>query len=386
MANDKSQSVSGSVVGSVETSAPGRSGVFCDVSLDLIDVEKQIRSGIDLESESFLALQASIGEKGVMENVVLVKRDDRYLLLAGERRFLACKQLGLTTIPARVLDQVRDRAEILEIQLAENSLREDIDPIDLGNAMVEYFQVRHDGLSFEQIFNAVIAYDVDPKRLEKAVEVTVTSLTKNSFKSPASLRNTLSLLKLPDEIQEAVKTGRIGVSQGYIFAANLNSPAIERIFNGVLEKPLTNEALKMAFVAAQAGTAKAAKQPQPVQRLRNNIKSVRNLIELQVSKLAPKEMTDLLADMESLTQLIKQEMDRQANEAVQLSAKKEAAAEAKRARKAAEAAAAQPVTETATAESKDSVPAEAIPEPQVPPEPAPETTTPKKTKKKKVLL
>ena len=191
--------------------------MFCDVSLDLIDVEKQIRSGIDLESDSFLVLQASIAEKGVLENVVLVKRDDRYLLLAGERRFLACRQLGLPAIPAQVLDAVWDRAEILEIQMAENSLREDIDPIDLGNAMVEYFQVRHDGLSFEQIFNAVIAYDVDPKRVEKAIAVTVTALMQNSCKSPASLRNTLSLLKLPNEIQEAVKTGQIGVSQGYIF-------------------------------------------------------------------------------------------------------------------------------------------------------------------------
>jgi ParB family chromosome partitioning protein len=294
--------------------------------------------------------------------VVLVRRDGRYLLLAGERRFLACRQLGLPAIPARVLDVVGDRAEILEIQMAENSLREDIDPIDLGNAMVEYFQARHDGLSFEQIFNAVIAYNVDPKRLEKAIEVTVTSLMKNSCKSPASLKNTLSLLKLPDEIREAVKTGRIGVSQGYIFAANLDNPGLTRIFNDALNKPVTNNALKMAFVtAAQADKAKKVKQPQPVQRLRNNIKSVRNLIELQVSKLAPKEMTDLLADMESLTQLIRQELDRQTNEASRISAEKEAKAEA----------AAQTAAASATAE------------PQAPPEPAPETTTPKK---KKVLL
>ena len=377
MANDTQQSASGSVAGSVETSAPGRSGVFSDVSLDLIDVEKQIRSGIDLESDAFLALQASIGEKGVLENVVLVRRDGRYLLLAGERRFLACRQLGLPVIPARVLDAVGDRAEIIEIQMAENSLREDIDPIDLGNAMVEYFQARHDGLTFEQIFGAVVAYNVDPKRLEEAIRVTVTLLMQNSCKSPASLRNTLSLLKLPDEIREAVKTGRIGVSQGYIFAANLDSPALTRIFNDALNKTVTNNALKMAFVtAAQAGKAKAVKKPQPVQRLRNNIKSVRNIIEIQISKLAPKEMTDLLADMESLTQLIRQELDRQANEASRISAKKEAAAEAKRAQEAAAAeAAAEAAAQTAAVN--------ATAEPQTPPEPDPETTTPTK---KKVLL
>ena len=57
----------------------------------------------------------------------------------------------------------------------------------------------------------------EPKRVEEAIAVTVTALMKNLCKSPASLRNTLSLLKLPNEIQGAVKTGQIGVSQGYIF-------------------------------------------------------------------------------------------------------------------------------------------------------------------------
>ena len=85
--------------------------------------------------------------------------------------------------------------------------------------------------------------------------------------------------------------------------------------------------------AAQAGKAKTAKKPQPVQRLRNNIKSVRNIIEIHVSKLAPRDMKDLLADMESLTQLIHQELDRQANEASRISAEKETAAMIKAAKK-----------------------------------------------------
>ena len=81
--------------------------------------------------------------------------------------------------------------------------------------------------------------------------------------------------------------------------------------------------------SGQPGKAKTAKKPQPVQRLRNNIKSVRNIIEIQVFKLAPKEMTDLLADMASRTQLIHQELDRQANEASRISAEKETAAKKK---------------------------------------------------------
>jgi len=47
--------------------------------------------------------------------------------------------------------------------------------------------------------------------------------------------------------------------------------------------------------------------PQSIQRLRDNIKSVRTILDLQVSKLAAKEMTDLLADLESLALLVRHE-------------------------------------------------------------------------------
>jgi ParB-like chromosome segregation protein Spo0J len=316
--------VNGTPLGAVKSDA------YYDIPLDLIIVEDQIRSGIDMEKEAFLALMESIREKGVLEPVIVTPMGDMYRLISGERRFLSCRQLGLPTIPARVLDAVAAKEEIIALQLTENLQRENLDPMDEANALYAYMKSRHPGMDLDAVMNGLISYNRDQNRVENDFATTVVAINKLSGKSVTSLHRAFTLLKLPGEIQTAVKEGTITVSQGYIFAANLDSPGLMRIFNDALNKPMTNNALTMAFVAAaQADKAKTAKQPQPVQRLRNNIKSVRTIIDLQVSKLAPKEMTDLLADLESLAQLVRQEMDRQANEAMQISAKKEAAAQVK---------------------------------------------------------
>jgi len=203
-----------------EESVPPRE--FCYLSVDDIIIEEQIRSTIDKKSESFRALMASIQKNGVLQPVLVTRRNDQYLLIAGERRLRACQQMNIPTIPARILAGITTGEDRIGDQLIENLQREDIDPIDLGNAYIEYFKARHGELTLEQIITTVIAYSVAPGRLEKEMEVTVTSILDISGKSIASIRNTLFLLKLPKEIRDAVKTGQIGVSQGYIFAANLD--------------------------------------------------------------------------------------------------------------------------------------------------------------------
>ena len=195
-----------------EESVPPRE--FCYLSVDDILIEEQIRSSIDKKSESFRALMASIQKNGVLQPVLVTRRDDKYLLIAGERRLRACQQMNIPTIPARILDGITTGEDRIGDQLIENLQREDIDPIDLGNAYIEYFKARHGELTLEQIITTVIAYSVAPGRLEKEMEVTVTSILDISGKSIASIRNTLFLLKLPKEIRDAVKTGRSACPKG----------------------------------------------------------------------------------------------------------------------------------------------------------------------------
>ena len=96
---------------------------FMYLPLEDIIVEEQIRSGIDTETESFKLLMKSIEEKGVLEPVIVTPKGDKYLLICGERRYMASLKLGLPTIPARILDAVTQKDEILAYQLTENLQR-----------------------------------------------------------------------------------------------------------------------------------------------------------------------------------------------------------------------------------------------------------------------
>jgi hypothetical protein len=99
----------------------GKSEVFFEIPLNMIFVEEQIRTGINLEGESFLALKASIAEKGVLEPVLVTPRDGKYLLISGERRFLACQELALERVPCRVLNAVEARAAPISRPIWRNS-------------------------------------------------------------------------------------------------------------------------------------------------------------------------------------------------------------------------------------------------------------------------
>ncbi|MCX5815411.1 MAG: hypothetical protein NTX75_04100 [Proteobacteria bacterium] len=60
-----------------------------------------------------------------------------------------------------------------------------------------------------------------------------------SGKSTRTMLRTISLLKLPPEIQATIRAGNLPVSQGYLFAANLDCPDRDKIFEAVMKTPVT---------------------------------------------------------------------------------------------------------------------------------------------------
>ena len=76
-------------------------------------IDAQIRSEIDVEDESFQSLKASIRDWNVMAPIILMRMEKGYRLIAGERRLRACRELGLRTIPARILDMEGNREGVM---------------------------------------------------------------------------------------------------------------------------------------------------------------------------------------------------------------------------------------------------------------------------------
>ena len=279
---------------------------MCNVPLALIIVEEQIRSRIDQEGEEFLALVESIREKGVLESIIVTPRDGNYLLIAGERRLLACRKLGLATIPARVIDAVTARDELLALQLTENLQRADLDPIDTAQAVVEYIKNRHGDEAFDTdgIINTIILLEREPERINKEIVGTVTTIQKITGKSLTSLRRSCSLLKLPEEIQNALREGLIGVSQGYIFAANLDHPLLMDIFRKAIGEGFTNAGLEKELKKGLRPATTGSVRKRSFSLYRGSVQSVRTGIEGQGDAFRKSDLEALLNDLRELITLV----------------------------------------------------------------------------------
>ena len=83
-------------------------------------------------------LADSISVHGVITPIVLNREGDRYMIIAGERRFRASKLAGKKTIPAIIRDY--NERQVKEISLIENLQREDLNPIEAATAMQQLMQ------------------------------------------------------------------------------------------------------------------------------------------------------------------------------------------------------------------------------------------------------
>ncbi|AFL67874.1 ParB/RepB/Spo0J family partition protein [Sulfurospirillum barnesii] len=93
-------------------------------------------------------LSESIKRHGLLQPIIVVAKDDNYMLLAGERRLRASKLAGFTKIKAIVADI--ESKNLRELALIENIQREDLNPIELAVAykeLIEEYQITQDGLS-----------------------------------------------------------------------------------------------------------------------------------------------------------------------------------------------------------------------------------------------
>jgi len=143
-----------------------------EIEISKIDANPwQPRTKFDEERLNELAI--SIKEIGIIQPLTLRKvKDDRYQLIAGERRFRAAKIAGLESIPAYV--RTADDDTMLEMALVENIQREDLDPIEVA-----------------------ISY----QRLIEECKLTQENLSDRVGKKRSTISNYLRLLKLPAEIQ-----------------------------------------------------------------------------------------------------------------------------------------------------------------------------------------
>ena len=274
---------------------------FLHVPIDRIATGPQVRREIDPDGESIHALADSIREKGIVQPLTVSRSGDGYFLVVGERRLLAARLAGLSSVPVCVIPTIQRREDALSLQLIENLQREDLNPMELAEGLFALFQARHGAVAIDDIINTLITYGREPERVSEALAVTVAAIAKLTGKSISSLKRVFAFLRLPGELQEALRTGRIGISQGYIFSDYLDNPELLDIFHNLLMTPVTNEKLKQQLDAfARRAKGGRPRTYRPFLGISASIKAADATLSDQTKPVTKDDLTKLLDELRAL--------------------------------------------------------------------------------------
>lgn len=160
-----------------------------------------------LDQEALAQLAESIRQYGLMEPIVVRPvttpyGEQRWEIIAGERRYHACKMAGMETAPARILEGIDD-ARALRLALIENLEREDLDPIEEAQGFAA---------------------------LNRIVGLTQAEIAAAINRSQPVIANRMRLLELPEDVQERVRRGELSPAHGIALCRYKAWPALcERI-------------------------------------------------------------------------------------------------------------------------------------------------------------
>lgn len=219
------------------------------ISVDDIETNpKQPRR--DFDEQTLKELAESIKLHDIIQPITVSKlASGKYRLITGERRWRAAKMAGLKDIPAYVR-QAND-AQLLELALLENLQREDLNAMEVA-------------LSF--------------KRMMEELDYTQENVAERMGKDRSTVANFIRLLKLPPDIQLAVRNGELSMGHA---RALINVDTIDKqlyIFNEIKEKGLSvrqTEALVRNLYKQSGGVKKTSKSSlSPIyQKIEDNLAS-----------------------------------------------------------------------------------------------------------------
>ena len=164
----------------VQAAAAEPDGKPLELAIDRID-RNPFQTRTNFDEAKLTELAASIAATGVVQPLVVRPgKDGRYTLVTGERRLLASKQAGKATVPVMVRD-VSD-LQTMEMTVVENLQRADLNPMEQARAY---------------------------ERLSREFHLTQEQMAERTGKDRASVANFLRLLRLPDDVQQAVEAGEL---------------------------------------------------------------------------------------------------------------------------------------------------------------------------------
>jgi ParB family chromosome partitioning protein len=182
-------------------------------------------------------LARSVREHGIVQPLVVTRAgDNRYKLIAGERRYRAAQKAGLATVPV-VIKEMMPEGDALQIALIENIQREDLNPIEEAAA---YHQLHEEfGLTQEEI-------------------------SKRVGKERSTVANFLRLLKLPDPVKKLLASGQLSMGHARALLAVESAKKQEQLAERVVKRNLSVRQTEMMASESSPRTAEKKEKEKDV--------------------------------------------------------------------------------------------------------------------------
>jgi ParB family chromosome partitioning protein len=178
-------------------------------------------------------LARSVKEHGIIQPLVVTKiGDNKYRLIAGERRFRAAQKAGLDSVPAVVKETLAD-GDILQVALIENIQREDLNPIEEAYA---YHQ------------------------LHEEFQLTQEEISKQVGKERSTVANFLRLLKLPDSVKKLLAAGQLSMGHARAILAVDSAKKQEQLAERVVKRNLNVRQTEMLAAESSPKTEQPEKE------------------------------------------------------------------------------------------------------------------------------
>ena len=188
---------------------------FAEIPTEQIEVNPH-QPRVDFDEKALEELTVSIKTHGLIQPITVRRmREGEYQLISGERRLRASKLAGITEVPAFI--RIADDAQMMEMALIENTHRQDLNDIEVAityQRLIDEFSLTHD------------------------------SLSERIGKSRSAISNYLRLLKLPIDVQKALKEKQISMGHARALLSLEDYAAQNFLLGQIIEKGLSVRAVE----------------------------------------------------------------------------------------------------------------------------------------------
>lgn len=208
----------------------------------------------NFDKESLEELAESIRVHGLIQPIIVNKMDDGYLIIAGERRYRACKIAGVKEVDA-IVKNYSDR-QIAEISIIENLQREDLNPIEIAKSI---------------------------QKLMQEYNITQESVASRLGKSRSAVANYVRLLGLYPEVMDLVERGKISFGHAKCLVSITDYPTQLYLAKKVAQEKLTVRGLEKEINSILGNDKKRKGNNSISSELRNFVEELQRKLGTKVS-------------------------------------------------------------------------------------------------------